>query len=107
VVDEVVLLFHGTDVMSDADTPTAQRACSWVMWMLAPVVVVLVYVLGIPPLLYYLGPSLPGTQPRAPYPTWAAKAAEPWMWLQRIGVLHEPLTQYEAWWMNRGPLITP
>ncbi|QIF01942.1 hypothetical protein [Roseimicrobium sp. ORNL1] len=85
--------------MSVADTPTVRKRGRWTVWVLAPSAVVLVYVLGIPPLLHCLGPSLPGRHPLAPYPTWAARLAEPWMWLQRTSLLNEPLTRYEEWWM--------
>ena len=74
------------------------------VWGLVTLGVMAIYFLGVPPLMYLAGPSLPGERvdPFAPCPAWVFHVAEPWAWLQRETFLRRPMTSYEAWWVERS-----
>jgi hypothetical protein len=83
---------------------SARQGSPWKGWVLAAVAVPVVYVLGIPPLLYCLGPSLPGKRSDSfiPCPDWVMEAADPWKRLGRQELLHKMMDDYERWWIDRG-----
>jgi hypothetical protein len=90
--------------MSEDAAMQRSRWAGWAGWALTMVVAPVVYVLGVPPLVYSLGPSLPGKKMDlfAPCPDWVMQVAAPWNWLQGNTFLRKPMVAYEVWWMEKA-----